>query len=201
MNRKVILIDIGGVLQPDDLSVAAALWSARFGITPHAFLAALFGGNDEQVLIGRISEGAWWDIVGKRLGADPDLIAAIRADLASRERWDESLVRTLRGLRGSAKTAIVSNCWPEMRTRMASAGVLDVVDELVLSCEAGYAKPDPRIYVAALRSVDALPAEALFIDDTAGHVDTARSLGMAGHVHRATDETIDRIHEFLQPRD
>jgi putative hydrolase of the HAD superfamily len=39
-------------------------------------------------------------------------------------------------------------------------------DSVVLSCEVGCAKPDPRIYATALRGVGADPADALFIDDT-----------------------------------
>ncbi|GAA5194077.1 hypothetical protein GCM10023322_57590 [Rugosimonospora acidiphila] len=37
----------------------------------------------------------------------------------------------------------------------------------------------------------------LFIDDTPGHVATAKSLGMAGHVHTSTSDTLARIQEFL----
>lgn len=201
MNRPAILIDIGGVLVPDHLTAAAAEWSTRLGISPHAFLAALFGGNDDQVLIGRTTEEAWWSVVRHRLGVGPELIDAIRSDLASREIWDAAFVEALRSLRGSAKTAIVSNAWPQMRTRMANVGLLDMVDAVVLSCEVGYAKPDPRIYTTALQRVGAVPHQTLFIDDTPGHVATARSLGMAGHVHTSTEDTIARIQEFLQPRD
>jgi hypothetical protein len=70
------------------------------------------------------------------------LLAKLRRDLASREVWDEALVALLRGLRGRAKTAIVSNAWPGIRARMSQAGMLDIADQVILSCEAGYAKPD-----------------------------------------------------------
>lgn len=200
-SRPAILIDIGGVLVPDHLTAAAIAWSNRLGISHQDFLSALFGGNDEQVLIGRTSEETWWNIVRDRLGIGQGLIDEIRGDLASRETWDTALVEGLRRLGGSAKTAIVSNTWPQMRTRMANAGLLGMVDAIVLSCEIGYAKPDPRIYTAALRRVGAHPAEALFIDDTPGHVATAQSLGMAGHVHTSTPDTLARIQEFLQPCD
>ncbi|CAM4242365.1 HAD family phosphatase [Nocardia ninae] len=199
MNRPAILIDIGGVLVPDYLTAAAAEWSSRLGISPSAFLAALFGGSDDQVLIGRISEESWWRIVGDRLAVGPDLINTIRCDLASRETWDATLVASLRNVHGLAKTAVVSNAWPHIRTRMANAGLLDMVDAIVLSCEVGYAKPDPRIYIAALQRVGARPEEALFIDDTPGHVAIARSLGMAGHLHTSTSDTLARILEFLPP--
>jgi putative hydrolase of the HAD superfamily len=195
--RKAVLIDLGGVLIPDYLPAAAAAWTTRLGLTQQAFLGALFGGSDDQVLTGRVSEPTWWDIVAGRLGAGPGLLAELRQDLASREVWDEALVALLRRLRGHARTAIVSNAWPGTRARMAEAGKLDIADEIVLSCEAGYAKPDPRIYQTALRQLAATPGDALFIDDTPGHVTTAHSLGMTGHLHTSTAGTITRIEDFL----
>jgi putative hydrolase of the HAD superfamily len=196
--RKAVLIDLGGVLVSDCLPAAAAAWSTRLGITPQAFLGALFGGSDDQVLTGQMSEPAWWDIVAGRLGAGPGLLAGLRQDLASREVWDEALAALLRRLHGHARTAIVSNAWPGMRARMTEAGMLDITDEIVLSCEAGYAKPDARIYQTALRRLAAAPGDALFIDDTPGHVTTAQSLGMTGHLHTSTAGTITRIEDFLR---
>ena len=75
--------------------------------------------------------------------------------------------------------------------------MLDIVDQVILSCEAGYAKPDARIYQAALRRLAAAPGDALFIDDTPGHVAAAESLGMTGHVHGGTGGTIARMKDFL----
>jgi putative hydrolase of the HAD superfamily len=45
----------------------------------------------------------------------------------------------------------------------------------------GAAKPDPAIFRAALTAAGAEAADALFIDDTLGHVEAARRLGIAGH--------------------
>jgi len=196
--RKAILIDVGGVLLRDRLPAVTEAWSARLGVSGRAFLAALFGGSDDQVLTGRVSEDQWWAVVAGRLHAGPDLVVELRRDLASGQDWDRALVAFLRGLRGEAKTAIVSNAWPAMRVAMARAGVLDVVDEIVLSCEIGYAKPDARIYAAALDRLAAEPASTLFVDDTAGHVAAAEALGLAGHLHTSSSGTIARIGEFLR---
>ena len=185
------------MLTADYLPTAAAAWGARLGISPQAFLAAVFGGSDEQVLIGRVSEPTWWDIVAARLRAGPGVLADLRQDLAARQVWDEALVALLRRLRGHARTAIVSNAWPGTRARLAQAGMLDLTDAIVLSGEAGYAKPDPRIYQAALRRLAASPGRALFVDDTPGHVAAAQALGLAGHVHTSTAATITRIEAFL----
>lgn len=62
-----LLIDVGGVLLPDHLPGAAQAWGRRLGVRPEAFLAALFAGNDDRILIGRTSEADWWDIIAERL--------------------------------------------------------------------------------------------------------------------------------------
>ncbi len=78
--------------------------------------------------------------------------------------------------------------------------MLDVVDEVVLSCEVGSAKPDPDIYATALQRVGAVADDVLFIDDTPTNVAAAESLGMTGYVHISSIETIARIERFLRER-
>jgi putative hydrolase of the HAD superfamily len=194
---KAIMIDIGGVLASDGLPAAAVVWSTRLGISRQAFLAAVFGGSDDQVLTGRVSEPAWWAVVAGRLHAAPELMAELRRDLASRYEWDDALVAFLRHLRGYARTAVVSNAWPQLRADLGRAGLRDIADEIVLSCEIGYAKPDARIYAAALQRLAARPGDALFIDDTPGHVTAAQALGLTGHLHTSSIGTITRIEDFL----
>jgi putative hydrolase of the HAD superfamily len=196
--RKAVLIDVGGVLVCDRLPAVADEWSARLGISRQALLSAVFGGSDDQVLTGRMSEPDWWALVAERLHAGQDLVAGLQRDLSFGEDWDPALVAFLRGLRGRARTAIVSNAWPHLRAEMTRAGVPDIADEVVLSCETGYAKPDARIYAAALRRLAIAPADALFIDDTPGHVAAAEALGMTGHLHTGAIGTITRIEGFLR---
>lgn len=200
-HARGVLIDVGGVLVREYLPAAAAAWGRRLGLTPTAFMAALYEGNDSGVLIGRVSEDAWWETVRGRLRTEPDVIAELRRDLAARESWDEELVTCLRGLRKQGvRTAVVSNTWPGLRERMSDGGLTDVADRLVLSCEVGCAKPDRRIYEIALRLLAVEPARALFIDDTSGNVAAARALGTAGHVHTGTAQTLARIREFTSQR-
>lgn len=193
-----LLMDVGGVLVTEYWPGAAAEWGARLGLSPDAFMAALYDGNDAEVLVGRVSEDDWWrGTVRGRLGVDPEAIEALRADLAARERWDPALVSRVRALRGTGTaTAVVSNTWSGLRARMAAAGVLDVADELVLSCEVGCAKPDRRIYEIALSRLGVAPEAALFVDDVPVNVDAARALGMAGHVHRG-DRGVEGVRETL----
>lgn len=157
-------------------------------------LTAVYGGNDEAVLIGRVSEDEWWDVVRSRLGAD---ISELRAELESGQTWHEELVAVLREVKSSARTAILSNAWPSQRSRMAELELTDVVHELLLSCEIGCAKPDPNAFKTTLQRLGTAPDETLFIDDTAGHVEAAATLGIRGHVHTTTEDTINVIRRFI----
>jgi len=49
-----VLVDAGGVLRSDGLPALGAAWSPRLGISERLLLDAIFGGSDDQVLIGRM---------------------------------------------------------------------------------------------------------------------------------------------------
>jgi HAD superfamily hydrolase (TIGR01509 family) len=67
----------------------------------------------------------------------------------------------------------------------------------VYSCRVGSSKPSPVIFQHALREVDVLPEEAMFIDDLHENVMAAASLGIAGF-HFTSAE--DLIAEFSRLR-
>ena len=175
----------------------ATAWSPRLGISERSFLDAIFGGSDDQVLIGRMSEPSWWGVVGERLDVSSDSLAELRREMASAGIWNDELLAYLRRLRGHARTAVVSNAWPHVRTLLREARLEDVVDEVVLSCEVGCAKPDPRIYLLALERLRVMPEDALLVDDVPGHVAAAESAGLTGHLHVTSADTITQIERFL----
>jgi len=68
---RLVLIDLGGVLETGCWPGIAEAWAPRLGITSRQMLAAVFGGSDSTVLVGRMSEDDWWQQVRHRLGAEP----------------------------------------------------------------------------------------------------------------------------------
>ena len=189
-----LVIDIGGVLAHDRLLDTASRWAGQLAISPAEMLAAVYGGNDDAVLVGLVSEDEWWEVVRSRLGTDT---STLRTDLESGQTWHEELVAMLRGVKSAARTAILSNAWPSQRSRMAELELTDVVHELLLSCEIGCAKPSLNAFKIALQRLGTAPEETLFIDDTAGHVEAAATLGIRGHVHTTTEDTINVIRRFI----
>jgi putative hydrolase of the HAD superfamily len=201
---RAILSDVGGVVLHLDWQAAAAHWEAELGLRPGGFLDAMFGGNDDTVLIGRVSEDEWWREVCRRLsggcgGVPP---AALRARFEvyhnERERCDVEMAQFLGSLRAGHRVALVSNIWPSTCARVRTHWRLhELCDEMIFSCEVGVAKPHEGIYRIACERLGIPPNEAVFIDDARENVAAAAALGMrAVHFHD-TRRAIDEVSRLL----
>jgi putative hydrolase of the HAD superfamily len=95
------------------------------------------------------------------------------------ELWEDSLpvVEELR--RRGVGTAVISNCSHSTRPIVDRLGLEDAFDAVVLSFEVGAHKPDPAIYLEALRRLGNPPAErCVFVDDQVAYCDGAAALGL-----------------------
>jgi HAD superfamily hydrolase (TIGR01509 family) len=85
-------------------------------------------------------------------------------------------VEVLRSLRAhDLKTAVVSNIAWDIRSAFAAAGA--EADEFVLSFEVGAAKPDHRIFRAALDALEVEAAETVMVGDSEENDGAAREVG------------------------
>lgn len=193
-DERAVVLDIGGVLLSNGLPAVARAWSDRLGIGEQGFYEAVFGGSDQTILIGRVGEPEWLDVVAGRLGIGRELTARLRGDVAAAGEWDEKLVAFVRDL--PVRTAIISNAWPHMRARLA--GVRLDVDVLALSCEVGCAKPDPRIFLMTIEQLGVAPEAALFVDDVPAAIQAAEAAGLTGRLHLTSADTMAAIGRFIQ---
>ena len=169
-----------------DWHSASVYWEPRLGLQEGDLLRCLFGGNDDTVLVGRVTEDEWWHVVARRLGAASHDVQALRADLRRREALDHELLQVVRDLRRSARQAVLSNAWGGARERLRRMEVDRLFDEIVISAEVGIAKPAPRIFQIAWDRLRLSPSDCAFIDDTLENVEAAAALGIRGHVHRSS---------------
>jgi putative hydrolase of the HAD superfamily len=88
-------------------------------------------------------------------------------------------VRTLRA--EGVQTALVTNNVAEFGEGWrAMIPVDELFDVIVDSCRAGCRKPDPAIFRVALDALGVAASDAVFLDDFAGNVAAAASLGIRG---------------------
>ncbi len=113
--------------------------------------------------------------------------------------WDESVVdtyktelfRTCEPFEGVAdvlcklkkcfKLGLLTNAYDssEQRERICASGLHQYFDEILVSCEVGFYKPDPKVFLNILSKLDVLPEKAVYIGDSIKHdVRGANSAGV-----------------------
>jgi HAD superfamily hydrolase (TIGR01509 family) len=183
---RAALLDLYDTLAWSDWPALRELLEERTELTTRELLDALDETRHARGVGAYGSMEADLRAVLRAAGREPD--AALVGELAwliegflstGVHLWDDS-IPVLRALRGRGiGTAIVSNCDHGTRPVIDRLGLAEEADSIVLSFEAGVAKPDPGIYLAALDALGARPKEAVFVDDQARYCDGAAQLGIA----------------------
>lgn len=110
---------------------------------------------------------------------------------------DEQMIELAKTLRGNYKTFILSNTnelhWGHVTQAF---GVHNWVDGALPSHEAGYVKPDQRIYQTLLERFSLVPEKTIFIDDLAENIEAAQDCGIKGIHHTGYSDTLEQLKKF-----
>lgn len=187
MTIRAVLFDYGGVLVRTLDDGPRRAWAWRLGLEVGELARIVFESETARLAaIGKLDEAAHWRWVARRLGLSPQEAAAFTSDFFAGDQADPELAELIHSLRPRYKTGLLSNCWPSLRSTLQHQQLDGLFDALVLSCEVGAAKPDPRIYQEALRQLGVAPYEAVFIDDLPANIEGARALGLQAIPFRDT---------------
>jgi putative hydrolase of the HAD superfamily len=96
---------------------------------------------------------------------------------------DQQMVALLRCCRQRVPVGLITNATSRLPRDLARLGLLDEFDAIINSSAVGAAKPERRIFLAALEALEARPATTLYIDDSPRHVQAAAELGIVSHVY------------------
>lgn len=184
---EAIIFDFGRVISAQKPMSLFRNYELELGLAPGVLNRVMFGSQGwEEVLVGRKSLDDYWLEIGPALGLrTPDEIQAFRQRYFSDEAINEGVLDLIRRLHGQYKLAILSNSPPRLSKWLADWQILDLFDVVVCSGEEGVAKPDRAIFDLTLARLGVAPEEAVFIDDSPGHVAAARALGING-IHFTT---------------
>ena len=174
-----VLCDVDGVVRnwPSMAEI-----EAQHGLPTGVLAATAFA--DERLLpaiTGAATDAQWRADVTAALARDHGISAAegaVAAWSAVLPPVDAEVVDLLRRTRETMPVALVSNATSRLEDDLKNQGIEDIADFVVNTSRLGFAKPDPRVFQAAARTVGIDPTRCLFVDDTPGHVAAARALGM-----------------------
>lgn len=176
MGVRAIWTDFGGVLTPP-IEVTMTAFCQRMNLEPRTMQRAMHAvarryGTDVMAPLDTplVSEGEWVRQVEEVLLSEH----GVRADLSGfADKWfagrqtNEEWLAILHGLRSRGiRLGMLSNMvpsWDEHWRRMVPPE--DLFEEVVLSFEVGYRKPEQGIFDLAAARMGLEPAQCLLIDD------------------------------------
>lgn len=100
-------------------------------------------------------------------GLDPALAVALYDTMS--QQWEPfaEAPGVLRSLRARGiRLGLLSNIGLDIRPCLAAAGILDLLDAVVLSFEVGVTKPDPAIFAHTLAALEASATRTLMVGDS-----------------------------------
>lgn len=182
---EACLVDVYDTIVTCDFAAHRSELPVIGGVTARAWAEA-FDQLAPALTDGRLSMVQGIGQILRACGTDPrpDLVRElVRKDeellLASARLYDDA-IPFLELLRSHGiKIAIVSNCTQSTRPLLSQLGVSDLADSVVLSCEAGWAKPSAQIYRHALEQVGVTAGAAVFVDDQPAFCAGAVAVGMS----------------------
>jgi epoxide hydrolase-like predicted phosphatase len=182
MTIKAIIFDFGRVISAQKPMSLFRGYEEELGIAPGTLNSIMFGSQAwEDALVGRKTSQEFWEAIAPQLNLHtPEAITAFNQRYRADEALNEEVAALIRELHaeGQYRLAVLSNSPPGLAHWLDEWGILDLFDAVFCSGDEGVKKPDPAAFQITLGRLGVAPEEAVFIDDTLDHVNTARSLGL-----------------------
>jgi HAD superfamily hydrolase (TIGR01509 family) len=107
---------------------------------------------------------------------------------------DPEIRDVFRRLKSRYRLVLLSNTdvirWTYVKTRFPE---ILLFDDYILSFDVGAIKPEPEIYLEAIRAGGTAPGRTLFIDDMQTNVEGAERMGLLGVWHRPDEDLASRL--------
>ncbi len=186
---KAVIFDCFGVL-------------ARDGWIPYR--AKYFGDNKDlfdqvsslqkQVDVGIVSFEDFTETISQISGVD---VLTTRQLLKDNVANDDLLGYIRENVKPKYRLGMLSNAGANWLGRIFKSDDVKMFDEIVLSFQTGFVKPDPRAYQAILDKLGLQADECVFVDDVESYVTAAREIGMQAVWYKDFEQTRDDLNKIL----
>jgi putative hydrolase of the HAD superfamily len=176
---RVIVFDYGGVLYQVDTSKMLDFIISTFSLSVDE--GRLIRKELRKVVLQGTEEEQFWRDFAKTRGATLedrwfDTMAKLEREGLKEIPKMQDVVRELQ--RRGFQTAILSNVGPRYARIVRQLGYYDLFYPVLLSCEMGVEKPDPKAFQLMLERLGCKASSCIFIDDQIENIEAAQSLGI-----------------------
>jgi putative hydrolase of the HAD superfamily len=167
---KHIIFDFGGVLLDGGPSHGSEL------VKSESWLSWMKGEMTQQDLVEQLS----------RTFDRQEIEQLLENTLSDKRPWIDETCTLVRKLKDAGYGVyVLSNLAQEVHQKFVASNPLFITfDGILCSFQAGYTKPDHRIYYLLCEQYGLAPEECIFIDDVQSNVEAAEAVGITGIVYR-----------------
>lgn len=148
-------------------------------------------------------EGKTWGEVAiltvEKLGASQQQVVEIQEIMclnALSKKVNGGLVEVIKKLKPNYKIALISNYPPHLREKLNNQDLTKLFDEIIISSEVGYQKPQPEIFMLLCERLNILPQELVFIDDSKKSLEGAGDIGYTPILYRSNEQLEQDLKEL-----
>ena len=198
---KAIIFDFGRVISAQKPMSLFRGYETELGIQPGTLNPIMFGSQAwRDTLVGRKTLAEFWHAIGPQLNLHTaEAIDRFRQQYHADESINTGVLDQIRRLRsqGQHKLAVLSNAPPNLAQWLVDWDILDLFDVVFCSGDDGVDKPNPAAFEITLERLGVAPEQAVFIDDTLGHVTAARALGIHGVLFTTAEDLAEQLADLL----
>jgi putative hydrolase of the HAD superfamily len=192
-----VIVDLDGVIRHWDPEHQGRV-EAELGLPAGALAAAAFEPDRlERAMDGRLAFADWCAEIGSEVAGAHGVEAALVAQAWSDSGWsiDVTVLELLAAVRRQVPVALLSNASTNLLEDLERSGIAGEFDAVVGSADIGAPKPSPAAFRAAAAAIGVPLERCLFVDDTPGHVEAARALGVRAAVF---EDVADLVHALAE---
>ena len=176
---KAIAFDYGGVVKINEQDLIKEI-SDYLKITKEDFRKEYFSVSHLFNIEGRGFEEVTLLLVSRFDNSEEakEYTLKLLKENKGKYHLNTKLVEMIIELKGMGyKIALLSNNSLELRQKLIEDHILDLFDEIVISAEVGYQKPQPEIFDILFKKLKVEPNEVIFIDDSLKSLEGADKIG------------------------
>ena len=187
---KAILLDVGGVLALGGnskwkkgkfiLSGVHLNMAKKLKISIDQYLDSI-DSTYVSAITGKLSKNKVIEILSRNFRISSKKLKKLYLDSYKKNfKQNKELFNELFKLKKQGyKLAVLSDQWFLSKEALMSDKFYKKFDEVIVSCDVGYRKPNKKIYQLAIKKLNLLSKEILFIDNQKWNILPAKKLGMS----------------------
>lgn len=203
MRIDTLIFDFGGVLYFPPQGKGLDRWVKLLKLHSDEQISQMINDPSNSdlfwdVMRGKIKERDLWDKLALQWHIPKYIFILFQRKLMSKKHLNKVLISFIEEKRLFYKTALLSNAGDQTRKLMeGSSKFHKLVDQIIISAEEGYAKPDNEIYRIALQKLNTKSENCVFIDDLNENIIAARDNGIHAIQFFDNQQTITALKVML----